>query len=745
MSKRNMLWYRAATFSAILFFLAALVTSGAIYQRQQQVEYKMLENLLWAAYQYDREVRELRFALHDARPHRLEELLLRFEIVLSRDTLLGRGELRRAVESTPIQPYLLAAGQLVQEMSALMDGLEDGSLLLDQETRSRLGSHLISLQSATSTLLLDTNAHVATLKSAERQALLRLYGVVLGLITLLMISGIVLVYALIREGREHARKSRMLEEQAKALDKAASKAQAASKAKSEFMAVMSHEIRTPLNGIVGVADLLADESLSPYGRGLLQSLDESVLGLQTVINDVIDYTKFESGSLDLNSSPFDIRSFITQLSRSYQLQAEKKGIDFRATVAEEVPGYLEGDTGRLRQVLMNLLNNAIKFTEDGAIHLKVFMTSSGQVGFSVRDTGCGIPEQSRSSLFKPFSQVDSSISRRYGGSGLGLAICARLVTAMEGQISFSSHVGLGSLFWFNVPLTEVSAERMEAFDGQGAVSSRSDDRLSPSRILVVEDNQTNQELVKTMLERQGHRVRLASNGQAALRMLKEEQHDLVLMDMQMPVMDGLETTRRWREFEASRHQRLPIVAMTANAMPSDRQRCLEAGMDDVLCKPFTRPELRRILAKFLSAAEEDLPCREYGEVPGQSTSRSLAEDSQLINKTLLQELAKDLGDVSLKTLVERFLERLAERQSRMLTSLELHDRAELVESAHSLKGAAASLGCLALADSATALERYIKEERSFETLKNEVQRIEQLGKQTHEQFHACGYVSALRV
>jgi len=718
MPRKRGLRTRIATFATILFFLAAMVTGGFIYQRQQQLENKLLENLVWASYQFDRAVREFHLVLVDETLFSLQELELQFELLFSRMQLFTRGDIGRATDQS------LELSQIFEDVRGIIEGLDQevgaivsGERKLTPEYREHLLEEIDDIQALTSRLLVDTNAGVASMRASERQDLLRLYGVVLALITLLMMAGSVLVTSLIRAGQRHEAKSRQLEKQARLLDETAHLAEEASRAKSEFMAVMSHEIRTPLNGVVGVTDLLGDEPMSAQGQQLLDSLGDSVLGLQAVINDVIDYTKYESGVLDLDLQPFEVNAFITQLSRSYQLQSEKRDITFNVIIEDEVPPWLQGDTNRLRQLLMNLLNNAFKFTSEGAISLKVQQTEEGNVRFLVRDTGCGIPEERRQALFKPFSQVDSSISRRYGGSGLGLAICKRLVTAMKGSIDFESRVGLGSLFWFDLPLESLSREEASQLTGTPlALTGRTAPSLPHGRILVVEDHPTNRELAQAMLERLGQTVSVAENGQSALEQLARESFDLVLMDMQMPVLDGLQTTRRWRQQETSNAPRLPIVAMTANAMPADKQRCREAGMDDVLCKPFTREDLYRTLRQVLTHADGEVD----GPSPGQPTSFSGAPPTSVVDSTAagpkshaasplldadtLAALEASLGHDTLCGLVERFIERLDERHTRMVQALDHGDRHDLAEAAHALKGAAVSMGCTGLAGVAAELE-----------------------------------------
>lgn len=747
MRGRAALRYRIAAFAAVLLFCSALLTAKIIYDRQQQIEHKMLEDLIWSAYQFDREVSEMRLALSEWPEAGLDAVLLRYEILFSRADLFGRGELKQTLMQQPLGEPLEQAVTLVKVLDPLMSALESGQRVLDRDSQQQLAQQFHRLQESTSRLLLDVNAHVARMRTQARDYLWHLYKVLLVLIVLLMVAGSILVVSLIEEGRANRKRRDLLEVQARDLDAAVQRAEQASQAKSEFMAVMSHEIRTPLNGVVGVAELLAFEPLTDRATQLLGTLDDSLVTLQAVINDVIDYTKYDSGSLDIDPQAFHLAEFIAQLSRHYRLMSEGRDIAFVVSVDDALPTWFLGDTTRIGQVLMNLLNNAFKFTHAGEVRLGVHGAGGDTLCLSVEDTGCGIPEQSQAQIFKPFTQADSTIARRYGGSGLGLAICARLVQAMHGRIDFESTPGVGSRFRVQLPLCVPKPEEMiSAQPDQASMAAAA--VLPQGRILIVEDQPANRELARAMLERLGQTVQVAADGQAGLEALSRHSFDLVLMDMQMPVLDGLETTRRWRRQEPAGQRPLPIVALTANAMPSARQRCLEAGMNDVICKPSTRQDLERVLRRWLApvnAEGVELPS-DASAVAGLVSagrwraSRGLATLVELDRDTLAA-LHEALDVEALRILVQRFVRRLDEDYEALQRCLHDRDRKGLRETAHSLKGAAASLGCRELAQAAAELERSAGA-ADLSALEEAVARLVQSGHTTQAALALLGYLEA---
>jgi signal transduction histidine kinase/CheY-like chemotaxis protein/HPt (histidine-containing phosphotransfer) domain-containing protein len=540
----------------------------------------------------------------------------------------GRDEMVREVEYHPDpsdQGYVMELIEISPQLDQVQVKIDElGKMLIlrweyrEKEDRARffiveqeiatflkhIPPFFLRLDENANRLFFDSSERLRSLESELDQQRRRFKIMELSLVGVVVSLALLAGFMVMRRINES---NRRLEDALEHMKTAKDEAERASRAKSEFVSRMSHELRTPLNAIIGFAELLEAEPLQPSHQNYVGLINRSGHHLMELINQVLDHAKIESGKLTIEHIPFDFRATIDEVAAIVSARASSKGLLFVAAIAHNLPTYVMGDPTRLRQILINLLVNAVKFTEKGSVELRI-APEGERIVFSIRDTGIGMEQATLGRLFQAFGQADDSITRKYGGTGLGLLISRELVQAMGGDIEVDSAPGVGSCFWFSLPLQQAEKVDSDAFPMTDAPDETSLATLVAGRLLLVDDNRVNQQLASAMLRKFGLEHDIASNGAEALDMMASTRYAVVLMDMEMPEMDGLTATRHWREREANTGTApLPIIAMTANAMQEDKQKCFDVGMNGYVAKPISlaalEGELRRILHRRKTSSE----------------------------------------------------------------------------------------------------------------------------------------------
>ncbi len=483
------------------------------------------------------------------------------------------------------------------------------------------------------------------------------------------------------------------------------------KVKSQFLANMSHEIRTPMNAIVGFSDLLSDEDLTAEQKDGINVIRESAHNMLYLINDILDFSKIEAGQLEIQRINCSVNELLNSVESMMKPQAEEKSLDFRIMTSKDVPSQLHSDPYRLRQCLINLVNNAIKFTDQGHVHLRVSLHQEGtkhSIRFDVEDTGIGIPQSRQTAIFQSFTQVDGSTTRKYGGTGLGLAVTKQLTELLEGELALTSETGKGSVFSMIIPvgleIREQSLLDQDRMLDEGTVKSPLTETAQFSgTVLVAEDVEGNQKLMRLMLSNLGLKVTIAKDGNQAVKEALSQSFDLILMDIHMPHMNGYEATAALKRqgYEA------PIVAVTANAMKGDDQKCMEAGCDGYLPKPIDRRELQRVIAQYLTPKHEGSNLEDDGAILDPTNTTQIPSNVPDLHDIINWDLLIDrLGDEEIvREIMPTYIEDTKKHFEQLTAAVQVSDCKAIASHAHALKGVGRNLGVDRLADLAYQMER----------------------------------------
>lgn len=702
----------------LMVALAALFLH--ISMRQDEMQASIREDALWGVYTLDREAMRLinsfnaGLAADGSRSAGDGGMALRYDILYSRLAVVLDSSYGQYFRDNPVIRQLRQrAGSLILSLEPVVGAIAAGTGL-DRQAAGQVRSKLEKIHEATGTLLMRTNAAVSAARAEAREEMLRLQGFAGVLASILLLVVGLLIVNLIRQLRLVRSAGEHIETVASEMQEAFRAAEAGNHAKSAFMATMGHEIRTPLNAILGMAELLHDAGLNEEQAQSVQVIRSSGETLLESINEILDFARMEHGKQEFEQIAFRLEDFVNDVPKVMEGRAREQNDTIAIEFGEDIAAraYVS-DPYKLRRVLLNLVSNAVKFTRNGQVLIRIRDVSKARacrLRFEVADTGIGIPEDAGQKLFQPFQQVDGSIGRRHGGTGLGLAICKGIVEGLGGEIGLDSVAGKGSTFWFEVPVG-VAAREM-------AVPQRTatgDTALPALSVLLVEDNKVNRTVACRFLERLGQHVDIADNGEAGVRMANERAYDIILMDMQMPGMDGVTATveiRRASRFNA----RTWIVAMTANASAEDRERCFKAGMNAFATKPVSFGRLRSVLAEAPAFRNEKKPMSAIPAVETTGAAAPHAVDLEAIDTAIVDELVGAIGDDGYQELIGDFIRDCGVILRDLEAAMGSGDRETADRALHTLKGAASTLGF-------TGLAQFAQERRKAKLETNTIQQI----------------------
>lgn len=537
-----------------------------------------------------------------------------------------------------------------------------------------------------------------------------------------------------------------LQQENERLEELARQADSANKAKSDFLAMISHEIRTPMNGVIGLTELLLGTRLNSKQQRYAGLILTSARNLLTLINSLLDFSKIEAEMMELDIVEFNLKLMVGELMTLYNAATERKEVEVHAEIGPQIADLYEGDSYRIRQILVNLLGNAIKFTEEGVVTLKITVEDRNDpqgdmLRFEVIDSGPGIARDKLDRLFKPFTQLDSTSTRRYGGTGLGLSICQKLVELMGGEIGVESVLDQGSTFWFRIPLKPVatpkvrdestgsSAREWGGPQQREAISEEPPGTAGAPVIMVVDDDETNRFVMEMVLLKAGAHVLSVKNGKEALELYTENPPDMILMDCQMPIMDGFEACERIHSKAGELGRAKPcIIALTADATQTTRQRCREVGMSDYLTKPLEFSRLQSVIGNWLPWADMHVApsSRVAEDSEGLAYTKEDREQGPSIDIRVIDRLKKNMGDINL--VINVFLNSLPERLAVLREAVDKEDAEEIRRIAHILKGSSSQFGAVRMSAVCFEAENMGKTKR-LDTIERQYEKIEQAAEQ----------------